>query len=179
MNLFIRLLGLLLCGLLCESVKTLGKVQAGCSAVWVPAAFCIAFCFSLSRLFASGGGERAGSRKLNSTKSPGGKKVKAHPRHIKRHTISFVQRYDIKWRDEAAEAKHRKKILVWWLFKLKILHNARLMLKRHTGKAKKRIGKSRLENLMKASRLLLLSQFYFRGNWKRLRARQPEHSFRH
>lgn len=27
MNLFIRLLGLLLCGLLCESVKTLGKVR--------------------------------------------------------------------------------------------------------------------------------------------------------
>lgn len=27
MNLFIRLLGLLLCGLLCESVKTLGKDQ--------------------------------------------------------------------------------------------------------------------------------------------------------
>lgn len=27
MNLFIRLLGLLLCGLLCESLKTLGKAQ--------------------------------------------------------------------------------------------------------------------------------------------------------
>lgn len=124
MNLFIRLLGLLLCGLLCESLKTLGKAQIELE-FWFRQFAPPYFVTDVPRRrpVPSGATECARSGKkslIHSTNEFDTLRRQASFTHVKCHTNSLPVTTSI---------GKKETTLVWRLFKLKIRHNALLKLK--------------------------------------------------
>lgn len=118
MNLFIRLLGLLLCGLLCESLKTLGKAQIKLE-FWFHQFAPPYFVTDVPRRQPNSDRVRTKREKVWYTRQTNliHSEGNLHPRQRPHKLI-------------ASNNINRQKIpLVWRLFKLKIRHNALLKLK--------------------------------------------------
>lgn len=127
MNLFIRLLGLLLCGLICESVKTLGKHQSERLKCYL-----IKFAAPCLRLNANVFLEGFLFRKPSSS----GCKKKSFTRvtsNAARNSFEACYNINREWKEN----------FVWWLFKLKILRYALLMSKSGSNTTKKKEKKKK------------------------------------
>lgn len=123
MNLFIRLLGLLLCGLLCESLKTLGKAQIKLE-FWFHQFAPPYFVTNVPRRRPEpnrSDRKRTEREKslIHSTNEFDTLRRQPSFTHVKCHTNSLPVTTSI----------GKKGTLVWRLFKLKIRHNASLKLK--------------------------------------------------